>query len=175
MRLYHVSYANLGEKVHLKPRVPALRGPEEPARPARICVAPRVGDCLRLFPQRDGKTQMWVYETEVKRLPKVSYVLPRKYVQDWRKYGREEVWLLSNEGHEFRRIGFARFYPMELMVGRLFWTWRRGGETYVRDLDNSDPTLINQLSAPGYAQVYGKLIWELRKSSREEKLRRRAG
>ena len=165
MKLFHVSYVDFGPEVKLVPRTPETRSPGEPARPLRVCTASRVGDCLRLFPWTDYRNKAFVYETEVKRLPKASYTLPRKYVPDWMKYGREEIWLLNKTGYIFKKIGYVRMFRIAMMTSRMFWMWKRGGESY----DVVDPTLFNQAEKEACirSEIYRnkegrKFLWEIR-------------
>jgi hypothetical protein len=124
-----------------------------------------VGDCLRLFPWLDNRNKVHVYQTEVKRLPKASYTLPRKYIPDWRKWTREEIWLLSKEGYTFTRIGYVRMFRVEMMMRPSFWYWKRGGEGY----DVLDLSVINAFSAPGYVQEETRRHRETRKFVRDIK------
>jgi hypothetical protein len=163
MKLFFVSFTNLGRTVKLFPRVPETRAPREPAHPLRVCVGPRVGDCLRLFPWLDNRNKVHVYQTEVKRLPKASYTLPRKYLPDWRKWTREEIWLLSKEGYTFTRIGYVRMFRVEMMMRPSFWYWKRGGMNY----DVPDLSVINAFSAPGYVQEETRRHREIRKFTQE--------
>lgn len=128
MKLYHVSYDNLGESPLLVPRIPASETAQEKVcQVPRVCVAQRISDCLKLFAWVDHRQKVHVYEVEVKSAPKVSRNLPRKFVPDWRKWGREEIWLLKKEGYQFKRIGMARMFRIWMMAGGPFWGWCRGG------------------------------------------------
>lgn len=128
MKFYHVSYENLGESPVLVPRIPESETPKEKAcQVPRVCVAQRISDCLRMFAWKDYRQKVHVYEVEVRSVPKASRNLPRKYVPDWKKYGREEVWLLKKEGYQFKRIGYARMFRIWMMAGARFWGWSRGG------------------------------------------------
>jgi hypothetical protein len=163
MKLFFVSFINLGQRIKLFPRCPETRAPKEPAQPYRVCVGPRVGDCLRLFPWLDNRNKVHVYQTEVDHLPRASYTLPRKYVPDWRKWSREEIWLLSKEGYTFTRVGYVRMFRIEMMTRPSFWYWKRGGEGY----DVLDLSCINTLSAPGYIEEEARRHHEMRKFVRE--------
>jgi hypothetical protein len=118
-----------------------------------------VGDCLRLFPWLDNRNKVFVYQTEVKHLPKASYTLPRKYVPDWRKWTREEIWLLNKEGYDFERIGYIRMFRVEMLMRPCFWYWKRGGASY----DVLDFSMINEASAPGHVSEEVRKHLEMRK------------
>lgn len=51
-----------------------------------------------------------------------------KYCPDWKKYGREEIWLMKKEGYTFHRIGNVRMFRPEMIQGGAFWGWRFGNE-----------------------------------------------
>ena len=140
MKLYHVSYENLGSRVTLIPRVPQNPAPGEDVKVKRVCVSPRIGDCLRLFAWADGQHKVHVYSTEVKQVPAASWMLPKKYVPDYRKWSREEVWLLSKEGYQFERVGYVRMFRVEMVIGTAFWYFKRGGSEYGDYF--TDPTRI---------------------------------
>ena len=141
MKLYHVSYRDLGAAVKLVPRSPVNRAPGEPEKPPRVCVSTRIGDCIRLMAWADGQHKCHVYVTEVKQLPRASWSLPKRYVPDYKKYGREEVWLLGKAGYEFQRFGYVRFFRLELVTGRQFWYFKRGGSGYAEW--TTDPTRLD--------------------------------
>jgi len=143
VKLYHVSYKHLGQEVTLYPRVPTNRATNEPANPPRVSTASRVSDCLRLFPWRDYHHKVNVYYTEVKRVARVSRTLPMRYLPDWKKWGREEVWLLNKEGYRFRWLGQARMFRMPMMSGSAFWYFKKGGESYP-EWDGDPSRLVTQ-------------------------------
>lgn len=104
-----------------------------------------------MFPWSDGEHKAHVYVTEVKNVPRPSWSLPKKYVPDYKKYGREEIWLLNKDGYEFRWFGYVRMFRLNMMIGTAFWHFKRGGEGYFSF--GVDPT---QVFDPGCAREYVK-------------------
>jgi hypothetical protein len=169
MKLYHVSYDNHGPSVTFFPREPKNRAPNEPAKPARICVSTRIGDALRLTAWKDGSHKFHVYSTEVKQLPVISRTLPKKYVPDYKKWGREEIWLLKKQSYTFSYLGYIRMFRLEMIIGCAFWYFKRGGGDYINVNWGDDPTQLTPMSIKGYVQGEAQQHLQMREFIRDVK------
>lgn len=134
MKLFFVTYENMGGTVRRFPRVPMSVAPGEDDRVKRVCVAPRVSDAFRMFPWKDWSDKAFVYEIEVAQLPKASRDLARKFVPDWKKWTREEIWLLKKEGYVFNKVSHARMFRVPMVTGQKFWGFRDGKSSGGRDI-----------------------------------------
>lgn len=124
MRLYRVSYKDHGPDVRLEPRVPESRHHDEDSKTLRICVAPRIADCLRLFPWKDYCQKVFVYEARVPKNHNYPIRCSDGQIPDFEHGKKEEFWLTRPT--YFKRIGRARFYRILSVINHRacrFWSW----------------------------------------------------
>jgi len=119
VELYHVTYEDLGEMAWLKPRLPLSEAPGEERETPRICVAPRIADCLRLFAWLDYQDEVHVYKVVAARHLKTMSAEGK--TPDWEKGTKEEMWVL--EDAPLRYLGKVKMYRPPLVFKRNFWTW----------------------------------------------------
>lgn len=157
MRHFHVSHADLGERVIMTPRIPYSANPAECPNTKRVCFAPTVWQCLAgicgtskfscilnelLYHSIPSGLQPAVYVTRRK------LVTPPKLVSDYEFTG--EVWSL--EPIEVVRIGYVdlRRFVSKLQVGvtskakhdlskEFYAGWCLGDSTHGVDWQNTPP------------------------------------
>jgi len=97
MKLYHVSYRYLGERVRLEPRLSIeARIGREPG-PPRICVSDSIEGCLWAITKSKLQKLMYVYQALRPR--DIDFDSPRQHVEDWEV--TQEVWILQPTDFKF--------------------------------------------------------------------------
>lgn len=135
MRLYHVTYDYHGSVVRFNPRVPNTMLKKE-GRRKRICVAPRVSDCLRLAFKQDYSDRFHVYE--VLGSPRgLDTVSPATKVPDWQFGTKEEVWL--TKPNIFKHLGIVHFFRVLVRMKKCY-LWMEKDFPFVPDEDALSPT-----------------------------------
>ena len=129
---FHVSEDFLGMSVQMFPAVPKRLAPGEDAVTPRICVAPRISNCLRMVAWTDYRDDFHVYGLVTNPM-KAGLSQPNaEAVPDLdRSFRHQERWLTRKSG--FAYLGRVRMSRVDLVTGRPCYYWLGKEQEYYHD------------------------------------------